>query len=72
MRACRTLLALTAVVAAAGACVHAAVPESLPEPTTTYWLGASLSRARSLTGITRTPPSTSNGGGVSSGMSGAR
>ena len=27
----------------------------LPEPTTTYWLGASSSRARSLTGITRAP-----------------
>ena len=44
----------------------------LPEPTTTYWLGASSSRARSLTGITRAPSATSNGGGVSAGMSGAR
>ena len=44
----------------------------LPDPTITYWLGASVSRTSSLTGITRTPSATSNGGGVSAGMSGAR
>ena len=44
----------------------------LPEPTTTYWLGASSRRARALTGTTRTSSATSNGGGVSAGMVGAR
>ena len=44
----------------------------LPEPTTTYWLGASPVCTRSLTGITRAPSATSNFGGVSAGMSGER
>ena len=44
----------------------------LPDPTTTYWLGASSSRARSLTGTTRASSATSNGGGFSAGMLGAR
>src|SRR5690606_31437963 len=35
MRASRTLLAPVAAVVAAGGCVHADVPESLPEPSTT-------------------------------------
>lgn len=35
MRASRTLLALVAAVVAAGGCVHADVPESLPGPSTT-------------------------------------
>ncbi len=43
----------------------------LPEPTTTYCDGASSSRTRSLTGITRTPSATPNGGGVRAGTSGA-
>ena len=43
----------------------------LPDPTTTYWLGDSSSRARSLTGTTRAP-STANGGGTSAGIVGAR
>ena len=34
----------------------------LPDPTTTYWLGASSSRARSLTGSTRASSPTPNGG----------
>ena len=44
----------------------------LPEPTTTYWLGASSQLTRSLTGITCAPSVTANLGGVSAGMSGAR
>ena len=44
----------------------------LPDPTTTYWLGASSSRARSLTGSTRASSATPNGGGFSAGMLGAR
>ena len=44
----------------------------LPDPTMTYSLGASSTRDRSLTGITRTPSATSNGGGVRAGMSGER
>ena len=43
----------------------------LPDPTTTYWLGASSSRARALTGTTRASSATSNGGGVSAGMVGS-
>ena len=44
----------------------------LPEPTTTYWLGASSRCTRSLTGTTRAPSPTANFGGSSAGMSGAR
>ena len=44
----------------------------LPDPTTTYWLGASSTRTSSLTGTTRASSSTVNCGGVSAGMSGAR
>ena len=51
--------------------MHASVAV-LPEPTTTYWLGASSSWTRSLTGMTRVPSATPNFGGVSAGMSGAR
>ena len=51
--------------------MHASVAV-LPDPTTTYWLGASSSRARSLTGSTRASSATPNGGGFSAGMLGAR
>ena len=51
--------------------MHASVAV-LPDPTTTYWLGASSSRARSLTGTTRASRETPNGGGLSAGMLGAR
>ena len=45
----------------------------LPDPTTTYWLGASPSLTRSLTGIdVRRPSATANGGGVVAGISGER
>ena len=44
----------------------------LPEPTTTYWLGASSSRTRSLTGTTRAPPADRERRRHSAGMSGAR
>ena len=44
----------------------------LPEPTTTYWLDARSRPTRALTGITLAPAATSNGGGVSAGMVGAR
>ena len=44
----------------------------LPEPTTTYWLGACSSWARALTGTTRASAATANGGGFSAGMVGAR
>ena len=44
----------------------------LPDPTMTYWLGASSSRARSLTATTRAPSDTAKGGGTSAGMDGAR
>ena len=44
----------------------------LPDPTMTYWLGASSSWARALTGTTRAPSLTANGGGCSAGIFGAR
>ncbi len=44
----------------------------LPDPTMTNSLGARSRTARSLTGMTWAPSPTSNGGGVSAGMSGAR
>ena len=44
----------------------------LPAPTMTYLSGACWMRTSSLTATTRAPSSTTNGGGVSSGMSGDR
>src|SRR3954465_2851133 len=44
----------------------------LPEPTRTYWLVVHSHGGGSLTGVTRAPSATSNFGGVSDGMSGAR
>ena len=51
--------------------MHASVAV-LPDPAMTYWLAGSSSRARSLTGRTRASSATSNGGGFSAGMLGAR
>ena len=51
--------------------MHASVAV-FPDPTTTNRLGASVSRARPLTGSTRASRPTSNGGGLSAGMLGAR
>ena len=51
--------------------MHASVAV-LPEPTTTYWLGASSSRASSLTGSTVASSATTNGAGASAGMLGDR
>ena len=44
----------------------------LPEPTTTYWLGASSSRITSLTVTARASSATENGAEDSAGMLGAR
>src|SRR6476469_1846686 len=49
---------------------HASVAV-LPEPTTTYWLGASSSRTTSLTVTTRASSATAKGGDDSAGMLGA-
>jgi hypothetical protein len=50
---------------------HASVAV-LPEPTTTYWLGARSWWTSSLTGITRASSPTPNLGGSSAGISGER
>ena len=44
----------------------------LPEPATTYWLGASSRLTTSLTGTTCASSATANGAGLSAGMSGER
>ena len=51
--------------------MHASVAV-FPEPTITYWDGASPRSTRSLTGMTRAPSPTPNGGGVLAGIVGAR
>ena len=44
----------------------------LPEPTITYWRGALVNRASSLTATTSTSSATANGGGVVAGIVGDR